>query len=340
MLTCPRCAATLRALRVGPMPLWECGTCAGRATMFPVFRASLSRERLRPFRRAFAAAAVASSLRCPSCRNAMLSADAGAVAIEACRGCQLLWFDRGEAPEPDAQPPRERPKRVISDWAISPEDETEIWQLFYLERGLPVEIDGPSFSNVPLATAALTLAVLVVGFLSTGHPDWALRYGFAPQAPFRDAGTTLLTYSFLHGGAWHLAGNAYFLAVFGDNVEEAAGRSGLLVLVFLGAAAGALFHAVFHRLPLIGAGAGISALLAYYGLRFPRARIGWYRMNLPAWAFVVLWGVFQWLVASAQPPGFWHASGAALLGGAAVGVAFWALQRRMSPWTSTAGPPS
>jgi membrane associated rhomboid family serine protease len=272
----------------------------------------------------------------------MLGASAKGVEIEACRRCQLLWFDRGEAPEPDARPPREHPKRVIPEWGMPDPDEipSELWQIFYLRRGLPVEIDSPWFPNVPFATAALTLVVIVVGFLSVGRPGWVWHYGFLPQMPLRDAGITLFTYFFLHGGAWHLAGNAYFLVVFGDNVEEAAGRAGLLVLAFLGAAAGALFHAIFHALPLIGAGAGISALLAYYGLRFPRARIGWYWMNLPAWAFVVLWGAFQWLVASAQPEGLWHASGAALLGGAAVGVAFWALQRRMSPWTLPERPPS
>jgi membrane associated rhomboid family serine protease len=345
MLTCPRCAATLKALRYGPKAVWGCADCGGCAAAFALLRDSIAHDRWKPLQRAVASAEAPSSRPCPSCRHPMLEAAAQGVAVETCRRCQLLGFDRGEAPEPR---PREKPlspeaaEALVRFQGREEEDEfAEMWQLMHLRQGLPVEIDSPSIANVPLATGALTLVLVVLGVLSASHPEWTSRFGFLPSAPLRDAGVTLFTYFFLHAGAWHLAGNAYFLVVFGDNVEEAAGRSGLLVLAFLGAAGGALLHALFdpYRIfPLIGASAGISALLAYYGLRFPKARIGWYLMNLPAWGFVLLWAGYQVLVAAAQFPGVTEVSAYAHLGGAAVGVAFWAVQRRMSPWTSTGRP--
>ena len=279
----------------------------------------------------------------------MLEADAEGVTVETCRRCQLLWFDRGEVPEPL---PREAPLSPEAAEALvrfqgRGEDEDDeaaaLWQLANLGRGLPVKIGQASFTNVPLATAALTLVLVLVGLLGNSHPDWVARFGFVPWQPFRDAGITLLTYFFLHGSAWHLAANAYFLVVFGDNVEEAAGPYGLVALSLLGAAAGALVYALFHPhgfFPLIGAGAGISALLAYYALRFPKARIGWYFMNLPAWGFVTLWALYQMLVPIWEFPPVVEVSFSAHIGGAAVGVAFWALQRRMSTWNSTDARPS
>lgn len=348
MLTCPRCASTLKALRYGPRAVWSCAGCGGCVAALALLRDSVARERWKSLQRAVASAAVPSSRLCPSCRNPMLEADAAGVAVETCRRCQLLWFDRGEAPGPQ---PREKPlSREAAEALVrfqgrdqGEDDIEELWRLLHLQRSLPVELEQGSFANVPLATAALTLVMIVVGLLATSNPGWVARYGFLPMDPFRDGGVTLLTYFFLHGGAWHLAGNAYFLVVFGDNVEEAAGRAGLLVLACLGAAAGAIAHALFHPhgfFPLVGAGAGISALLAYYGLRFPKARIGWYFMNLPAWGFVVLWALYQMLLAPFEFAPAVEVSFPAHLGGAAVGVAFWALQRRMSPWTSTARPPS
>jgi membrane associated rhomboid family serine protease len=348
MLTCPRCAATLKALRYGPKAVWGCPTCGGCAAALALLRDSVAHERWKPLQRAVATAELPSTRPCPSCRNPMLQADAPHVTLETCRRCQLLWFDRGEAPEPR---PREKPLSPEAAEALvrfqgrdGEDDElAALWQLAHLNQGLPVEIGQESLSNVPFATGALTLVVIVVGLVADA-PSWIARYGFLPGEPFRDAGITLFTYFFLHSGAWHLAGNAYFLVVFGDNVEEAAGRAGFVVLALLGAAAGALMHALLDPLrifPLVGANAGISALLAYYGLRFPKARIGWYYMNLPAWGFALLWAGYQVLLAVPLSfGGVTEVSGAAHLGGAAVGVAFFAVQRRMSPWTSKERPPS
>ncbi len=48
---------------------------------------------------------------------------------------------------------------------------------------------------------------------------------------------TYVTYAFLHGDFWHLAGNMLFLWVFGDNVEDALGHLRFLIFYLLCAAA-------------------------------------------------------------------------------------------------------
>jgi len=353
MFTCPRCAATLKALRVGPMAVWDCGGCGGRAVSTPMLRDTVPRERWKAIQRAVAVTEAASSRPCPSCRNPMREAEAEGSTFETCRRCQLLWFDRGEVPEPE---PRKRLSPEAAEAAARFEVESiarraevegdaaeplTTWRILSIRFGLPFEIEATPTAIVPWATIALAVALMTIGLLTLGDAAWIRRFAFLPSAPLRYGGATLLTYFFLHADLTHLFGNAYFLAVFGDNVEEALGRRRFLLMTLLGAAAGALVHALLdprRAIPVIGASAGISALLACYAFRFPRARIGWLAWNLPAWAYFVIWAGFQGLISIHQAAGFSNVSAFGHLGGAAVGVAFWAVQRRMSPWTSTAGP--
>ncbi len=355
MLTCPRCAAPLKALRVGPMAAWDCGGCGGRAVSTPMLRNTVPRERWKAIQRAVVMTEAASTHPCPSCRNPMHEAETQGLTFETCRRCQLLWFDQGEAPEPE---PRKRLSPEAAEAAARFEVESiarrgaiegdaaaplTTWRILSIRFGMPFEIDAPPSAIVPWTTIALTVAVMALGLLTLGDAAWIARFAFVPSAPLRYGGATLVTYFFLHASLFHLFGNAYFLAIFGDNVEEAVGWRRFLLMTLLGTALGAFAHALLdprRDVPLVGASAGISALLAYYAFRFPRARIGWFGWNLPAWAYFAIWAGFQMLTSIQQAAGFSNASAFGHLGGAAVGVAFWAAQRRMSPWTSKEGPPS
>jgi membrane associated rhomboid family serine protease len=286
----------------------------------------------------------------------MLAADAEGVAVETCRRCQLLWFDHGEAPEPRPHKPlspeaaeagaRLKMASVAdpSDFAfLGGEEELTAWRVLSIRFGLPFEVEAPERTITPWATIGLAVVLIAVGLLTMGDATWIARFGFLPSAPLHRGGTTLVTYFFLHSGILHLFGNAYFLAVFGDNVEEAAGRRRFLAMTFLGAAAGALLHAALDPrgdVTLIGASAGISSILAYYVFRFPGARIGWFAWSLPAWGYGAIWIGFQLVYALRQAAGLTKVSAFAHLGGAAVGVAFWALERRMTAWISKVVPHS
>lgn len=354
MLICPECAEALKPVKYGPAAVWRCATCEGRAATLPIIRDALARERWKDLQRAVVTAARPSTRACPSCRKPMWETEAHGVTFETCRRCQLLWFDAGEVPEPE-------PRSSLSPEAAEAAARFEVasiarrgdlaqeaaepltgWR-FLGRFGFPYEIEAPPTAIVPWATIGLAVAVIAIGLLTLGDASWIHRFGFLPSAPLRYGGATLVTSFFLHAGLLHLFGNAYFLAVFGDNVEEATGRARFLLMTLLGTVGGALAHALFDpraNVPLIGASAGISAILAYYALRFPHARIGWFAWNLSARTYVALWVGFQLLAALRQAAGLSNVSAFGHIGGAGVGVAFWALQRRMGPWSSTDVPPS
>jgi membrane associated rhomboid family serine protease len=91
----------------------------------------------------------------------------------------------------------------------------------------------------------------------------------------------LLTFQFLHallnyGGFYHIFFNCLTFYFFGPAVESIMSRWRFLVLYLGGGAFGGLFHAVGHwllpehfMLPVVGASAGIAAVLAAFAFLFP-----------------------------------------------------------------------
>ncbi len=123
---------------------------------------------------------------------------------------------------------------------------------------------------------------------------------------------TLVTYQFLHADIFHLLGNMLFLAIFGDDVEEAMGplrfigfylASGVLAgLAFTGSAPRSM-------LPLVGASGAIAGVLAAYLMFRPCQKvmvfipyfIAWFVLRpiarldaywvLGGWAVIQLWHI-------------------------------------------------
>jgi membrane associated rhomboid family serine protease len=281
----------------------------------------------------------------------------GKLDLDACQRCQLFWFDAQELeslpsrPAKDELSPEARAAIARLELARAQRKQGEnesagpktFAQVLCSFAGLPYEVDAQPVRKRPWATIVLTLLVIALGVLAMGDPVAAVeRYAFKPDDPWRGHGLTILTYFFLHAGFVHLFGNAYFLAVFGDNVEEAVGRVSFVFLVACGTVVGALVHAEYDprpEVPLVGASAGISAVLVYYAMRFPRARIGWafriwmipvWWLRFPAVVALVLWLGLQALIAWLQAEGLTNVSAYGHLGGAAVGLLFWSVQRTMN----------
>ncbi|MGH2405166.1 MAG: rhomboid family intramembrane serine protease [bacterium] len=151
----------------------------------------------------------------------------------------------------------------------------------------------------------------------------AFLNGIAPWA--------LLTAMFLHGDLLHLAGNLYFLAIFGDSVEDRLGLGEYLALYFLGGVAASLVHiatAPSSDIPMLGASGAISAVMGAYVYLFPHRKL--YVMavvfmhRVRAVWYLVLWLALQVYFAVQGAPGVaWWAH----IGGAAFGVAFAAFHR-------------
>lgn len=109
---------------------------------------------------------------------------------------------------------------------------------------------------------------------------------------------------FLHGGVLHVAGNMWYLWIFGDNVEDRLGHRRFLVFyLFCGLAAGVAQYVMqpYVALPTIGASGAIAGVLGAYIISFPKARILTLIpiffipifVELSAFFFLGLWLVFQ-----------------------------------------------
>lgn len=195
--------------------------------------------------------------------------------------------------------------------------------------------------GVPAATLALIAACLLGAVLQlrAGDADRAgavLRYGLVPARQrealeavraslpgvhlreIAELALPFLTFSFLHAGVLHLAGNLWFLWVFGRSVESRSGA--LLFLVFYlacGAAAG-IVHAVTAlgqeeareilpgirivlaggEAPAIGASGAVAGVLGAYLVLFQRGRVltffpPFFVFRVPGVLFLAVWFLFQ-----------------------------------------------
>ena len=205
--------------------------------------------------------------------------------------------------------------------------------------GYPVEVDPPPLHGRPWVTWMLIGIVTVVSVYAwLFMPAAPLEWGFMPAELWRHGGLTLVTAFFLHGSLFHLLGNMYCLAIFGDNVEDLLGWRRYLVLLLAATVAGDLFQAgaqMSPRIPSIGASGGIAAIIVYYGLTFPHARLRllrFYRfVDVSVWGALVLWVGIQIIGMIVRAAQEMQVGYAAHVGGALTGLIFWSLNRGREP---------
>ncbi len=169
-----------------------------------------------------------------------------------------------------------------------------------------------------------------------GQPQWVLRNGQEvlvdpPLADVRLSGTwaaalvPLVTSMFLHGSWLHVIGNMWFLWLFGDNVEDRLGRARFVLLYLLSGLAATVSQVIVNwgeLTPIIGASGAVAGVLGAYMITYPYARVltfvpffyfFWPVVELPAFVFLLLWFLMQFVQGTA-----------ALAVPAAGGVAWWA----------------
>lgn len=151
------------------------------------------------------------------------------------------------------------------------------------------------------------------------------RYSAPELSSYFSAGQqwfALLSFMFLHGGFWHLLGNMWSLYIFGDNVEDRMGPFRYVLFYLLCGWASGLTHLVTNwhsQIPTIGASGAIAGVMGGYLLLYPRAKILTlipiliipYFIEIPAYFFLGIWFVLQFL----------NALGSS---GGSTGVAWWA----------------
>jgi len=153
-----------------------------------------------------------------------------------------------------------------------------------------------------------------------------------PDIPY----VSLISSMFLHGGLMHLAGNMWFLWIFGDNIELKFGRTKFLGVYLLWGIVAGLAHMAIDpqsSIPAVGASGAISGVLGAYLAIYPKVRITtflmlgffWRMMHIQARWFLPFWLVFQNLL-PLFVSGFGIAGGGvaymAHIGGFVIGFAF------------------
>jgi membrane associated rhomboid family serine protease len=134
--------------------------------------------------------------------------------------------------------------------------------------------------------------------------------------PDKNVFLALLTSMFLHGSVGHVLFNMWFLWIFGNNVEEAYGHVGYLLLYIIGGLAATAAYVGFNpdaTVPLVGASGAVAVAMGAYLVLFPGHRVlslvGWLFLPVPAAVFLVFWFVAQFGLGGTNTAWEAHAGG-------------------------------
>lgn len=145
----------------------------------------------------------------------------------------------------------------------------------------------------------------VIGFLLQGLFGPVMIWYFAlwpdPWMNVLLAPWTLVSYSFLHGGLMHLAFNMFAIWMFGTDLERVWGARRLAFGYFVGVIVGAIAQIIVGEafggggLPVIGASAGVFAVLLSYAIVFPSRTVMllFPPIPMPSRVFVALYGALE-----------------------------------------------
>jgi membrane associated rhomboid family serine protease len=151
--------------------------------------------------------------------------------------------------------------------------------------------------NVPPVTLALLSANIVVFLLQMSAAAPLLEW-FALWPGRRFAFWQLISYSFLHGGLYHLLFNMIGLYMFGSDIERLFGPRFYAWYYFAAVVFAALSHLVVTammggaEIPTVGASGGVYGLLLAFGWYFPHRRVMllFPPIPMPARTFVIAFG--------------------------------------------------
>jgi membrane associated rhomboid family serine protease len=296
-----------------------------------------------------------SGRRCCVCEKPMILVPSGLGGtdplVDVCRRCQFVWFDPTEFEGAPLLPKMARPQipqealeaagrlqavEIARAWRTRyPASDLPSMETIPAILGLPVEEEATVVSRIPWVTWGLAFLMALAGVLQLAKPGLVADWGFIASDPFRKGGLTLVTAFFLHSGVFHFASDLWFMLVFGDNVEEFLGRFNFALLMFVAGLVGAAAHGLLGdtSTPLVGASGAISGVIVFYAMRFPDAKLRYFRLlsgrwvSMPASLALGFWVFSQVFASGDWIGGLSDVSLWAHLGGAATGFWFWWMWR-------------
>ena len=304
---CPRCTYPLQARQhpSGPIIDW-CTRCGGTFLDFGE-AGKVVGDAADPHnwqREVFARPPAPSWLQCPAGHGPMWSFVLGwegkQVEIDGCSACRGIWLDANEAPllgEITSAAKAENTRPGASKGTAA---QIGVY-LVQLATMMPVEVYNP-LKRKPWLVYGLVLSLIAIFFVEMG-----LMVGLGPQVlqytaliPLKlESGYvhTLVTHAFLHGSIFHIAGNLYFLWIFGDNIEDRLGRARFAILYMVAAVVGGLAHwlgNIHGSQPMVGASGAIAGLMGAYLVLFPRVKV-WVVFFFVQFKLRAIWYLLIWL---------------------------------------------
>jgi membrane associated rhomboid family serine protease/Zn-finger nucleic acid-binding protein len=215
--------------------------------------------------------------------------------VDRCQRCGGIWLDGHERRKLAKASTREGQGTKTERWLRR----GAIWAAQVLTQ-LPVEVDNPA-RGTPWVVFSLLGVLLTVFLLQIYGPIDTYTWALVPGRLRHEGDWWTLGTSILMHGAWvHILGNAYFLYVFGDNVEHLFGRARFLAFYLVAGLVGAVAQAWLSTktaLPVVGASGSIAGVLAAYVWAFPRQRlfqvILWIQLKVPVWIYLGVWVIFH-----------------------------------------------
>lgn len=183
----------------------------------------------------------------------------------------------------------------------------------------PKDIEGDaefSYRNAAIACEIVTGEPVTLDEVRSGVCD----DGSSPGGGFfpdKQIPLSVVVSMFLHAGLLHLGGNMWSLWIFGNNVEDAFGHVGYVVLYLLSGVAATLGFVAFNAdttIPLVGASGAIAGVMGAYLVLFPKAKVVsvfpilfFIPITLRATIFLAIWFVSQFALVGGESGVAWEA---------------------------------
>ncbi|MFA5238202.1 MAG: rhomboid family intramembrane serine protease [Phycisphaerae bacterium] len=319
------------------------------------------------------------NLACPKCKAIMKTNDLNGrlkFLVNGCPKCGAIWLEKTQVPlvaiaftdvnNPDDTIFKETISQILQttkrksrgglkslDDIIAPYIAIPL-SLFGLSVGGAIPVgDNVITKTAALATKAIIATCIIFFFILPIWPDSWLAVALVAEKVLKDKELyRLISYAFVHAGFFHIAGNMWFLWVFGRTVEDKMGIVRFLLFFLACTLSSAILFIAAEAdktIPCVGASGAISGVIGAYLVLFPKAKIrfciygrmGTYRhyTYVYAWIYIIAWIVMNVLFGLFQLAG--NAGGVAYwghIGGFVAGVIFAELYKAFTPISSGLSP--
>ncbi|HET8726259.1 MAG TPA: rhomboid family intramembrane serine protease [Alphaproteobacteria bacterium] len=177
-----------------------------------------------------------------------------------------------------------------------------------------IAVQGAGLSDYRLAVSVCDFGLVPAELLHSRPVGFAVPIGPGMACVIDDNSInwlTPITSMFLHGSWGHIIGNALFLWVFGNNIEDSTGPFRFLVFYLVCGLVAVVAHVVMaptSPVPTVGASGAISGIMGAYLVLYPRARVNILFFLLifiriipvPAWMALLWWFALQVLTGLPQ----------------------------------------